>query len=133
MAGEFDRRQNLDGGELSLTMDEKMEMHLETAWMFASLGTLPASLFDNQIYINWVHKVSKETYMPPNSRFLDHDGPAMSLFEDELMTAQVEELKVAAEYYKGVPFAHITFDAWTSRAGYPYIGECCTEYSCDRY
>lgn len=105
-----------------MTFDQKMELHVATVLMFASIGTLPATLFDNAAFIDWVHAVSQQTYYPPNSRFMDCDGPVLSTVEEELTQALVDVIVRAVEWYKGVAFMHLTFGAWTSRMGFPFIG-----------
>lgn len=124
--GERDRRQPVDAGELTVSREGKLELHVETAMMFAAVGTLPASLFDNQLFINWVFKVSKESYLPPCSKFVDSEGPVMACFEAELVKVQIEVIKTAVEWFKGVAFMHVSFDAWTSRMGFPFLGLCLT-------
>ena len=120
--GTVDRRKKVDAGERTLTFDKKMELHVATVLMFASIGTLPATLFDNTAFIDWVHAVSQETYYPPNSRFMDSDGPVLTVVEEELTQALVAVILRAVEWYKGVAFMHLTFDTWTSRMGLPFIG-----------
>ena len=101
----------------------KMMWHFETAKMFTSIGYLPASLFDNDTFKAWVGTVTRGSYQPPNKKWLGATtGPAVPLMSDMLIEDQTALISEGRVFFKGVPFQHLTFDCWTSRMGFPFLG-----------
>merc|ERR550514_2412235 len=90
--------------------------------MFNKVGSLPASLLDHPDFMEWVNDVSAGLYYPPDSRFVSADAPVIDCLMDMVIEAHVAMVAKGFDYYKGIPFLHGSFDAWTSNIGYPFVG-----------
>jgi hypothetical protein len=79
-----DRRRVIQADDRSvLVTDTKMRFHFKTAIMYASTGTLPTTLFDNETFVSWVRDVTQGAYRPPSARWLTPElGPAIDLMVD---------------------------------------------------
>ena len=118
-----DRRRVIQADDGSvLDTDTKIRVHFETAIIYASIGTLLATLFDNEPFLSWTREITRGTYRPPSSKWMTVErGPAIGLMLDMLIEEQCKLIEEGREFYKGVAFQHLTFDCWTSRVGQPFL------------
>ena len=117
------RRVQISADGTVIDTETKMMFNIETALMFAEIGSLPASLFDHPSFINWTSTITRGAWLPPSKQWLDPErGPIMDLAFGGVMTAMKELIAQGLEFYKGVGFLHLTFDCWTSRIGHPFLG-----------
>lgn len=95
-----------------------MQFHNETALMFTSIGSLPASLFDNPAFINWTSAITRGAYyVPPSAAWLDpSQDPVVDVAFDAVMTAMKDLIQKGLEFYKGVGFLYLAFSIAGPRA-----------------
>ena len=101
----------------------KMTWNIETAMMFTEIGTLPAALFDHPKFVSWVGTITRGAYLPPCAKWLSpEEGPIIDLAFDATVALMTALIDAGRRFYKGIGFMHLTFDCWTSRCGFPFLG-----------
>ena len=119
-----DRRRVIQADDGSvLDTDTKTRFHFKTAIMYASIVSLPTSLFDNETFVSWTGDITRGAYCPPSSQWLTVErGPAIDLMVGMLIEEHCKLIEEDRDFYKGVAFQHLTFDCWTSRLDQPFLG-----------